>query len=107
MSIDKASQVPDNAEELSDEARRKLLIKVGRLSAYVVPASIALLLTTDASAGIGSGGGQKCYPLTLGLDIELGEVVVEDVTGDALELAADGAKGDCWVAGWRECATRL
>ena len=33
------------------------------------------------------------------MNIELDEVVVLDVTDDALELAAGGAQGGCWCWG--------
>ncbi len=42
-------------ETIENKARRDLLLNVGRLSAYAVPASLALLSTSYA--GIGSGVG--------------------------------------------------
>ena len=40
--------------------------------------------------------------LNLGIDmnIELDEVVVQDVSDDALEMAAGGAQGGCDPLGW-------
>ena len=45
----------ETIEAIKNKARRDLLLNVGRLSAYAVPASLALLSTSYA--GIGSGVG--------------------------------------------------
>jgi len=55
--MDEQKRPYDSLEEPSSEARRELLIKVGRLSAYAVPASIAMLASKDSSARVGSGLG--------------------------------------------------
>ena len=57
MTMNTPTTKPDDqkTEELSNQARRDMLIKVGRLSAYAVPASIAMLSSTDAFAIPSSG----------------------------------------------------
>ena len=45
----------ETLETIENKARRDLLLNVGRLSAYAVPASLAML--TTSYAGIGSGAG--------------------------------------------------
>lgn len=54
MSTNSTKQDANQSKELSNEARRDMLIKVGRLSAYAVPASIAMLSSTEVAARIGS-----------------------------------------------------